>query len=87
MWVFLFYRTYYFGVRYVSQNMYGGQTIDDDFEEEIDKLSGSALRNMTQDVEKLAQHIQGTNSEIVFDLFWKWWPSIWKNLLWFHSLR
>ena len=49
--------------------MYGGQTIDDDFEEDIDKLSGSALRNMTQDVEKLAQHIQGTNSEIVFDLF------------------
>ena len=40
--------------------MYSGEAIEDDFEEEVDKLSGSALRNMTQDVERLAQHIQGT---------------------------
>lgn len=48
--------------------MYSGQSIDDDFED-VDKLSGSALRNMTQDVEKLAQHIHGTDSKTVFDLF------------------
>ena len=56
-----FFRTYYFGVRFVSQSIYAGDCIDDECEDDVDKLSGLALRNMTQDVEKIAQHIQGKN--------------------------
>ena len=43
----------------MSQSIYAGDCIDDECEDDVDKLSGLALRNMTQDVEKIAQHIQG----------------------------
>ena len=58
-WFKHLFRTYYFGVRFVSQSIYAGDCIDDECEDDVDKLSGLALRNMTQDVEKIAQHIQG----------------------------
>ena len=45
----------------MSQSIYAGDCIDDECEDDVDKLSGLALRNMTQDVEKIAQHIQGEN--------------------------
>ena len=53
------FRTYYFGVRFVSLSVYSGDYLDDECEEEVDKLSGLALRNMNQDVEKIVQQIQG----------------------------
>ncbi len=52
-------RTYYFGVRYATTAAVVGDTTDEEAEEELEKLSGSALRNMTHDVEKLTDAIPG----------------------------
>ncbi len=46
-------------MKYVGSSCDVGEMMVEDVEEELDKLSGSALRNMTQDVEKLAQLLQG----------------------------